>query len=436
MDKETKKEAVIETEKELAKADKVEKVVEQPKELSKAEKRAKKFAKYKDVADNRLRANDNYNDEATKELRAELNDLGAGENPTAKYLVQHFEASPNADKYAQLISKLAPDEEFIPVGQGAEYGLTNGLAVNKLDYTKFIPQERNDLGNYTAWDNITLSANPNDFDKVELSVALYLYLPYYLSGKVDELASIMKDKLNEAMIRKQAKAVLGLVQQIFRAIHAKDSSGTKGVLTNRLVGDATLSQVDAMKEFLDFEFGIGFDNIQFNYGSDTYDEKTQTWTHTDYTEAYNSLPEANRVYVCEYQTYNNMKKYATTFLSKEQVDEYFKMSKWIVLPTSIYNNATNSPSTKGQIEQLLTLSEDNAGTIARVAGAVLVLDNRALKRVYNYMKQTAEYYAPNDTTQLFLFKNWAIKYLKWGQCLVYENSALESNFVVPTISQE
>lgn len=427
----------IQNEKDVAKVDAMPEapVKKSAKEL-KQEAIAKKYKKYENVATNRLMSDGEFGEEAAKDLNSALSEanLSAGSNPSAKYLRQAFTAIPNASLYSKILGQLSPYEEFIGEGKGAEYILLNGLAVNTLDNTKFVPQYRNDMGGYTYIDSIDLP-DITSADKVELSIATYLYVQYYISGKLDELVNLIKPQIDEAFTRRQAKKVLDLIQLIFRQTHAKDSS-TAAALTNRLVGTSTLTQVDAVKEWLDFCNGLAYDNVQFNYGYDTWDTATSTYVHHNFVEAYNSLPEEDRVYVCEYQTYNNLKKYALTFLAKADVDAYFKMDKWIVLPTSIYNNFVGgtNPTTKGTIDQLVTLSAYNSTTSAyeRVAGAVMVLDRRALKRVYNYAKTTSEYYAPNDTTELFGFKNWAIKFLKWGQVAVYENAALESAFVIPT----
>lgn len=414
----------LEKEQDLATKETKEVKVEKSAKELKQEAIKAKYAKYARQSENELKSNRIFKkesaadlDEAFAEAQAADNAKNelSGANPSAKYLVQKFEATPSASQYEQIIAALAPNEEFIPVGKGCEYGLVNGLAVNKLDYNNFIPQERNDMGNYTQWDTIDLPSDPDDFDKVELSIAMYLYLPYYLSGKIDELVAMLKPQIKAAFIRRQAKWLLDYIKTIFRAIHAKASS-TEQAPTNRLVGTTGLTQIDAMKEFLDFETDMLYDNIQFNFDTD---------------KCYNSLPYENRVYICEKQTYNNFKKYVTTFLSNK-ADDYFKLGKWIVLPTSIYNNLTASASRKGSIEKIVTLSEDNRGVDKRVEGALLILDNRAMKRVYNYFMEGSEYYLTNDTTQLVAMKNWAMKFLKWGQCAVYENAALESAFVVPT----
>jgi hypothetical protein len=91
-----------------------------------------------------------------------------GELPTAKYLVQSIEGAVSNSIYDTLINQVYSAEEEIPVGQGAEYILANGMTTSTLDPTKFIPDARNDIDNYTHVDSIAI---PAEIKQTELTIA-------------------------------------------------------------------------------------------------------------------------------------------------------------------------------------------------------------------------------------------------------------------------
>ncbi len=371
-----------------------------PQEKKRAEWKAR-FSKYADLKPNKIRDNMQLRAEMSSALKEAL-----GELPSAKYLVQKSEGAVSNTIYDELISKIFSEQEEVPAGSGAEYCLVNGMVVNALDPSKFIPDSRNDIENYMYWDSIAI---PTAVNQAELTIATWMYFQYFLSGKVDEVANIVREEVQRSIKLKAQYDLLQIPKQIFQTVYAKASS-TSAAPTNHLSGTKTYI-VDAVKEWLDFIFPMLSHNKQFAYNA-------------SFT-GYNNAVEADLVHICNHETYNNIIKVATTFLAKEQFETFSKVNKFVVLPPTIFNSTAGV----GDIEKLNILS-DTTGN--RVQGAILTLDRRGLKRLYNLESTYSEFFPKNLTDVVWANYRYAQGCLKWAQVAVYNNPALEQDFFLPT----
>jgi hypothetical protein len=73
-----------------------------------------------------------------------------------------------------------------------------------------------------------------------------MYINYFLSGKVDELANIVRNEVNKSIDLKSHYDRIQLIKTIFTTIFAKASS-TTAAPTNHLAGTKEYI-VDAVKE--------------------------------------------------------------------------------------------------------------------------------------------------------------------------------------------
>ena len=405
---------------------------EKPKSLKQRryEKYQNEFSQYADVKEASVLAGDEeFNDLAGKATAFALFQLSIGENPSAKFLEQKVEAKPDAEMYRRFLSTICPTMSFVPVGQGAEFILTNCGVVNAFNQDAFIPEFRNDLGNYTYVDNIVLPLiedTLNGMKKTELSIAYWKYLPYSLSGKFDEVAAQIKPYLEEAMLRKQAIDLARVCNDVFKYTQAKAES-TENAPTNHFKSTAT-AHIDAWTDFQNFAFPMTCDNTQYNYGS-----VNAAGTYSEYTAAFNSTPASKQRYIADYRTYNASKASTLTYFNLDKVSEWSNLDKWFIIPASIYNTdktaAGSTPVDKGVIELFKILYDTNG---QRVKGAILCISTELIKGVYNYDTYASADYVPNQTQQMYHFKNYAYKALKFGQCFVFEAPVLEQPMAVQT----
>jgi hypothetical protein len=82
------------------------------------------------------------------------------------------------------------------------------------------------------------------------------------------------------------------------------------------------------------------------------------------------------VHIVNYQTYNNLIKYAKLLFNGTEFENFSKVNQFVVLPTSIFNPTVGV----GAVEQLNVLVNSSG---ARVPGAILTIDKRGLKRIRN-----------------------------------------------------
>lgn len=384
----------------LQDATQVEKVAqEQPKELSKEEQIAKQFAPYANMSEGELKNNQAFLRAANEVVNEALSNL-----PTAKFLKQVFEEGATNSLYSEVINKLFGDYESVEAGQGVEYCLTNGMTVGELDENAFVPDRRNDVDNYTYWDSISL---PDKINQIMVSASPWKYIKYFLSGKIDPMIQLVVDRARESMDLKQYYDAFALLKTIFAKVYAEASS-TKETPSAHLVGTKSYI-VDSVKEMKDFVYNMYNHNKQFAINKNF--------------QGYNNLMMGDEVYICEIETYNNIKKVAMTFLAKDEFLRFTDESKWVFVPKTIYNANT------GAVEPL-NIFVDTVGN--RVEGAVMVLGKSGLKRLSNLRNAFSEFYPNNLTTVHWFNARYTQGILGWTQVAVYNNAALEQDFVLPT----
>ena len=357
--------------------------------------------------------------EASDAVLEAMNEIVDGQNPSAKFLVQHLEGQPSSDIYATALNTLSPTEEYIEAGQGAEYILTNSVGVNRLDETQFVPEIRNDIEKYTYVDEIKLPQIGPETPHCELSVALWRIIQYYLSGKTSELASQILDSMNTALnIKYPFIKLMRLLKKVFSTIYAKQST-TPSLPTNHLEGDTSKEIVTAIAEAKDFVYKMYSDNNVFNYGIDKEDG-----SHQDYTDTYNNCKKEDLIAICSYETKNAMLAASTTFQNVDAIREYLNVGELVVLPESYYDVdiAGFDPTKRGTLKKVDVFTD---GSGNRVKGAILFIDRRNLKRLYNWTYVDSQVFVKNATTEYVSNKNFTFGILKWCQCAVYNNEVLE-----------
>lgn len=357
------------------------------------------FAPYANLSEEQLKNNNSFLQTANKVVNAALSNL-----PTAKFLQQEFTQGATNSLYSETINKLFGDFQEVPNGKGIEYELSNGMTVSELDINKFVPDSRNDVDKYSYWTSIEL--NP-EIHQIELMAAPWKYINYFLSGKVDQYINISLEKAKETLALKQEYDAFSLLKTIFSKVYNQASS-TKETPTAHLVGTKPYI-IDAVKEMKDFIFTMYNHNRQFAINKDF--------------QGYNNLMIGDERFICEVETYNNIKKVATTFLSKEEFLNFTNIDKWVIVPKQICN-----PSTK--IIEDLNIFTDSTGN--RVKGAIMILGKSGLKRLMNLKNAFSEYYPKNQTTVHWFATRYTHGILDWTQVAVYNNEALEQDFYLPT----
>lgn len=279
------------------------------------------YEKFANMTVNELKGNTEFNMKASADLNQALVNLSVGENPSAKYLKQKIETVPNMNQFGEFVLKLSPSEEFIGEGRGAEYILTRLGVVNSMDGSKFVPEIVNDIDRQTYVDTMDLPeiAEGDNTQEVENTIRLYRYIPYYLSGKAEEVANIIKNGQEQSLDINHFIRYIRNLKKMYDVISAKDSS-TEQTPTNYLAGVKT-EPLDCITEFKNFIYRMTAPNVQFNYGIDDGEK------HSDFTATYNSARLENLRFISDYKTYNNLKKYAITYLSPAEVKSYFDESK-------------------------------------------------------------------------------------------------------------
>lgn len=372
---------------------------ELPKEKTAAEQVAEKFAPFANMSEAELKNNQAYLRAANEVINEALANL-----PTAKFLKQTFEAGATNSLYSEVVNKLFGEYRPVEAGAGEEFSLNNGMTVGELDENKFQPDARNDVDNYTYWDSITL---PDKIYQVKVSASPWKYIKYFLSGKVDEMINLVVDRARESMDLKQYYDSFALLKTIFAKVNAEASS-TTAAPSAHLVGTKNYI-VDAVKEMKDFVYNMYNHNTQFAINKDF--------------QGYNNLMMGDEVYICEIETYNNIKKVAMTFLAKDEFLKFTDESKWVFVPKTIFNANT------GKVEPL-NIFVDSEGN--RVKGAVMVIGKSGLKRLSNLRNAFSEFYPNNLTTVHWFNARYTQGILGWTQVAVYNNTALEQDFVLPT----
>lgn len=371
----------------------------QQEKQTKATTIANQFAPYANLTEEQLKSNQSFLKVANEVVNEALSNL-----PTAKFLQQEFTQGPTNSLYSETINKLFGDFQEVPNGKGVEYELSNGVTVSELDTNKFVPDSRNDVDKYSYWTSLEL---PATIHQVELSAAPWKYINYFLSGKVDEYIKLIVERAKESISLKQYYDAFSLLKTIFSKVY-NEASSTKEAPTAHLVGTKPYI-VDSVKEMKDFIFTMYNHNKQFAINKDF--------------QGYNNLLVGDEVYICDVETYNNIKKVAMTFLSKEEFLNFTNIDKWVLLPKKIFN------PTNGNIEDL-NIFADNTGN--RVKGAVMCLGKSGLKRLMNLSNAFSEFYPKNLTTEHWFNTRYTQGILDWTQVAVYNNEALEQDFYLPT----
>lgn len=367
-------------------------------EPTKEEKIAQQFAPYANMSENELKNNQAFLRAANEVINAELANL-----PTAKFLKQVYEAGATNSLYNEVVNKLFGGYEMVEAGQGVEYCLTNGMTIGELDVNAFVPDKRNDVDGYTYWDSISL---PENIYQVMVSASPWKYISYFLSGKIDEMVRLVVDRARESLELKQYYDAFALLKTIYSKVYALSSS-TSEAPTAHLVGSKPYI-VDAVKEMKDFIFKM-------------YNHNKQFAINTEF-QGYNNLMVGDERYVCEIETYNSIRKAAMTFLAKDEFLSFTDMSKWVIVPKTIFN-----PST-GKVEELNIFVDENG---KRVEGAVMVVAKSGLKRLANLRNAFSEFYPNNLTTVHWFNARYTQGVLSWTQVAVYNNPALEQDFYLP-----
>lgn len=358
------------------------------------------FAPYANLTEEQLKRNQSFLKAANDVVNEALSNL-----PTAKFLEQEFEEGASISLYTETINKLFGDFKEVPNGKGVEYELSNGVTISELDINKFIPDSRNDVDNYSYWTSLELPTTPQ---QVELTAAPWKYINYFLSGKIDEYVNKIVEKAKETISLKQYYDAFSLLKTIFNKVY-NEASSTKEAPTAHLVGTKPYI-LDSVKEMKDFIFKMYNHNKQFAINKDF--------------QGYNNLLIGDEVYICDVETYNNIKKLATSCVStKGDFLTFTNIDKWVLVPKTIFN-----PKTKKTEE--LNIFVDNQGN--RVKGAVMILAKSGLKRLMNLNNAFSQFYPKNQTTVYWFSTRYTQGILDWTQVAVYNNAALEQDFYLPT----
>lgn len=418
---ETNKETVVETEN-----------IQQPKKETRQEKVAKKFAKFANVKD--LRGNAEFNNLATETLNQEFS-LADGGNPSAKYLRQNIIAKHVPESITRFCNELLGVIEFIDTGKGAEYILTMLGVVNSMDPNAFVPTEVYDMGKATYVDTIDLPAvGSRETKSMERSVQLYKYLPYYLSGKADEVSKLIIEHMDDSMVLSIFQDLLAIISRMYAVVAAKVSG-----VANYLEGSAT-SVVDAMKELKDFVTPMLSHNVKYNWGNDDGS------THSDFTDAAYFAQSTELRFVTDYRTFNNIKKVLPTIYHDDKLAEGLlgNLSNWVVVPTSylavndLASPSNDDPSINDKptlVENYSLFTKTVQGVATRQLGTIMIIQKNDIKAAYNFEQKESEYFPKNCVTQVFRKKNLKLKALKWTQVAVYQNAHLEDEFSIPVTTE-
>lgn len=370
------------------------------KQLSNETKTNNQFAQYANLTEEQLKRNQSFLKAANDVVNEALSNL-----PTAKFLEQEFEEGASISLYTETINKLFGDFKEVPNGKGVEYELSNGVTISELDINKFIPDSRNDVDNYSYWTSLELPTTPQ---QVELTAAPWKYINCFLSGKIDEYVNKIVEKAKETISLKQYYDAFRLLKTIFSKVYNEPSS-TKEAPTAHLEGTKPYI-LDSVKEMKDFIFKMYNHNKQFAINKDF--------------QGYNNLLIGDEVYICDVETYNNIKKLATSCVStKGDFLTFTNIDKWVLVPKTIFNPETKKP-------EELNIFVDNQGN--RVKGAVMILAKSGLKRLMNLNNAFSQFYPKNQTTVYWFSTRYTQGILDWTQVAVYNNAALEQDFYLPT----
>lgn len=378
--------------------DKPTSTAEQPKTATelKRESFKKTFAKFNK---NNIEGNDDFLRKASQAINDVIHDDAL---PTKKYLEQVFERGASDSLYEKTINAIFSPYDNVPYGQGVEYELTNGMTVGDLDYSKFIPEDRNDPENYTYW--TWADINPA-IKQVKITLSPVKYYEYFLSGKVDEYVNLVADRARASMFLEQYKTGFNLIKDMSDKVLSNQACSPDNITTNHIKGKADYL-LDALKELRNVIFEMKNHNKTFAYDA------------TKFT-GYNNLLEDDWRLVTTNEVFNTLKANALTFLNKNNDLEMFAdLEKWVVLPKKMFDTST------GQL--------NNFNFFGGKKGVIFIVSKSGLKRLTNLSNTFSEFYPNNLTTVQWFNWRYGVKALPWTQCAIYENEALEQGFYIPT----
>ena len=325
--------------------------------------------------------------------------------PDALILEQQIFAEDGTDVYAQFLTKVFGPQEFIGAGEGKTYVKEYLSKVISMDEDNYIPQSRNDVDNYSKVCDVRLN---DDIKQAWLSVSPWLYVKYFLSGKVDEYCAIAIGLLAKNIVMKQFFDGVAQLKTVWDTIRAKTSSGVSGT-TNNVEGTKT-GYLDALSEFELLKDKMQYHNQRFGYKDNL-------------GVPYFVADKSKLIHIVDNKTMEAKKKYMSTFLSKEGVAEYF--SNWIVIPEEGYNPFTQ------QIEKINIFTTEEQGETVALDGCILTINPEDCHRLANLNISNVADFPFNLTAVHSHFSRYNIVVTDWAVCSAYHNDALVADFVVP-----
>lgn len=371
-----------------------------------------------------------------------ISELSDGENPSAKYLFQEITGDDLPDTVKDFLTKAKPTLEFIPNGKGGEYIMTQFAVVCKADINAIIPAALRNTKNSTYVDTIDLPDPTEDMKSAQESIQLIKYLPYYLSGKLPELASLLLTAFNKVIDYSIFVDLLHIYERMYAVISAKTSS-TEEAPTNYMLGTKDY-MLDALKEMKDFVDQFKSHNNIANWGID------DGTNHTDFTARAGFMNNKTVKFITDKRTYNSIKEWLPTVIHSKDFEGSIigDADNWITVPRSYLDVNINKKDTdidentgKAAIDEKPTeinnysmFTKTVEGVKQRQKGVVLIVDMSGIKGAYNFSDISSDYYPQAIATQYWNRKNIVYKALKFCQVAVYENPVLESDFSIRTES--
>lgn len=388
-------------------------------------------------------ANKNFRDRASRHLTQSLFELASGSNPSAKTLYQEIIDAGVPEQFSRVYDAVVAPTADIVVGNSKEYILTNKGVVGRMNKTILIPDSANltDMSKRTYIDTITLPPIGDTTAKatrqVEFDYLKYEFIPYYLSGKIDEVAAKVFGETSALLKLNQFYEVYGLLQKIYNYLYSLTSSSTGQHYAVPSTGDgASKSIADALGKFRDFIYGMYSPNTRFNLGTES---STAAHGYTSFTDAYNFVRSGqDLVFLCNYKTYNSIIKQLPFVFSSSEMQRYAKLENFIPLPETIMNNnadMTQSSKAFGDWNSFPSIVStdlffnDAQSTLGRVKGSILVLQKNAIKMAQNFDRFDTDHYPKNHMDVVVHSRNFAFKALKWTPVALFSDSALEMDLV-------
>lgn len=371
---------------------------------------------------------------------AEIDTLDTGTNPSEKCLVQHIWKPGDAyDECKILYDAVCGAEEFIPLGNKAEYILANDTVVNKLIPTEFIATQADLLNpsDHTYVDEVALpdilwgstktpSYKPTLFE--------FLLKHYYVSGlNIKQIYSMIVNDGDKMLFKYKFMDFMLWLKRIYDYLCTKTAtSDIKNVATNYFV-DSTTGAVDAFKNFQLFIENLSKVNNKYMLG-----EAQVSFDPTTHEEVYNGFQVFNKCYtkanlqdlifITDKETLASIKKWLT--MLPQNVNKLIDVSQFYTIPLS-YLNVKKPNGVPNDLPSIIETNDFFNKNNVYQKGTILVLQKGYLKSVFNYKHNGATSYVKNHSYQLVNTTNYNLKPLKFMICGVYQNEHIQDNFAVP-----